>query len=294
MMEEVEDGNPDKIRTAAKRAVKDIDGWVKENPKYNNYYDEDMAAVRGALEDHFGSVTDDDLLFFQVANGLTSPATQLRSNVGDAVRVLDLFKREGNLDSIVMGKSQKGNAIISSSPISISGTTGPTKARSLKVFDRLIKEKGVRQAVDFLKEGVTAKELQANREKGYVSNVPNIPSIRSLVEQATGQDELIPRFFIFNKKIGAYTMNLSGDPRYTTIDVWESRFIGSYFDGLFQENTGLPMNVAEDQLFQDSTLFKEEFDKTTGLSADPSTLQAMRWFYMINAAREAGYRGASQ
>jgi len=297
MMEEVGGTvTPDKIRTAAKRAVKDIDGWVKENPKYNNYYNEDMAAVRGALEDHFGSVTDDDLLFFQVANGLTSPATQLRSNVGDAVRVLDLFKREGNLDSIVMGKSQKGNAIISSSPISISGTTGPTKARSLKVFDRLIKEKGgVRQAVDFLKEGVTAKELQAfNREMGYVSNVPNIPSIRSLVEQATGQDELIPRFFIFNKKIGAYTMNLSGDPRYTTIDVWESRFIRSYFDGLFQENTGLPMNVAEDQLFQEfSTLFKEEFDKTTGLSADPSTLQAMRWFYMINAAREAGYRGAS-
>jgi hypothetical protein len=297
MMEEVGGTvTPDKVRTAAKRAVKDIDGWVKENPKYNNYYDEDMAAVRGALENHFGSVTDDDLLFFQVANGLTSPATQLRSNVGDAVRVLDLFKREGNLDSIVMGKSQKGNAIISSSPISISGTTGPTKARSLKVFDRLIKEKGgVRQAVDFLKEGVTAKELQAfNREMGYVSNVPNIPSIRSLVEQATGQDELIPRFFIFNKKIGAYTMNLSGDPRYTTIDVWESRFIRSYFDGLFQENTGLPMNVAEDQLFQDfSTLFKEEFDKTTGLSADPSTLQAMRWFYMINAAREAGYRGAS-
>ena len=288
--------DPEKTKTAAKRAVKDIEDWVRENPKYNNYYSEDMAAVRQSLEEYYGDVNDDDLLFFQVANGLTSPATQLKSNVGDAVRVLNLFKTEGNLDSIVMGVSAKGNAIIDSTPISISGTTGPTKARSLKVFDRLIKEKGgVRQAVDFLKEGVPAKELQAfNREMGYVSNIPGIPAIKALVKSATGQDQLLPRFFIFNKKIGAYTMNLSGDPRYTTVDVWESRFIRSYFDGLYQENTGLPATASESELFQEfSSLFKEEYDRITGGNADPSTLQAMRWFYMINAARESGYRGAS-
>jgi hypothetical protein len=288
--------SPEKTKTAAKRAVQDISDWVRDNPKYNNYYSEDMAAVRQSLEEYFDNFTDDDLLFFQVANGLTSPATSLRGNVGDAVRVLDLFKREGNLDSIVMGVSAKGNAVIDSSPISISGTTGPTKARSLKVFDRLIKEKGgVRQAVDFLKEGVTPKELQAfNREMGYVSKIPGMPAIKSLVKSATGQDELVPRFFIFNKKIGAYTMNLSGDPRYTTIDIWESRFIRSYFDGLYEENTGLPATASESVLFQEfSNLFKEEFDRITGTDADPSTLQAMRWFYMINAAREAGYRGAS-
>ena len=288
--------DPEKTKTAAKRAVKDIEDWVRENPKYNNYYSEDMAAVRQSLEEYYGDVNDDDLLFFQVANGLTSPATQLKSNVGDAVRVLNLFKTEGNLDSIVMGVSAKGNAVIDSTPISISGTTGPTKARSLKVFDRLIKEKGgVRQAVDFLKEGVPAKELQAfNREMGYVSNIPGIPAIKALVKSATGQDQLLPRFFIFNKKIGAYTMNLSGDPRYTTVDVWESRFIRSYFDGLYQENTGLPATASESELFQEfSSLFKEEYDRITGGNADPSTLQAMRWFYMINAARESGYRGAS-
>jgi len=287
---------PEKTKTAAKRAVKDIEDWVRENPKYNNYYSEDMAAVRQSLEEYYGDVNDDDLLFFQVANGLTSPATQLKSNVGDAVRVLNLFKTEGNLDSIVMGVSAKGNAVIDSTPISISGTTGPTKARSLKVFDRLIKEKGgVRQAVDFLKEGVTPKELQAfNREMGYVSNIPGIPAIKALVQSATGQNQLLPRFFIFNKKIGAYTMNLSGDPRYTTVDVWESRFIRSYFDGLYQENTGLPATASESELFQEfSSLFKEEYDRITGGNADPSTLQAMRWFYMINAARESGYRGAS-
>jgi len=87
---------------------------------------------------------------------------------------------------------------------------------------------------------------------------------------------------------------LTGDNRYTTIDVWESRFIRSYFDGLFEERTGLPSVAAEDVLFQDfSKMFKEEFEKRSKAKADPATLQAMRWFYMINAAKEAGYSGAS-
>jgi hypothetical protein len=129
---------------------------------------------------------------------------------------------------------------------------------------------------------------------GYKSNVSNIGAIKSLVKQATGQDQEIPRMFIFGKKIGAYTLNLAGDPRYTTIDVWESRFIRSYFNNLFERNTGLPANVEEDALFQDfSKIFKEEYDKLTGAKADPASLQAMRWFYMIDAAKKSGYRGAS-
>jgi hypothetical protein len=56
----------------------------------------------------------------------------------------------------------------------------------------------------------------------------------------------------------------------------------------------LPANVEEDALFQDfSKIFKEEYDKLTGAKADPASLQAMRWFYMIDAAKKSGYRGAS-
>ena len=288
--------SPDKVRTASKRALRDVQKFVAENPKYQDYYAEDMRAVRLALSEDYGDISDGDLLFYQMANGLSSPATSLPSNVGDAVNVFDLYKKEGNLESIELGTSPKGNVVVASSPFSISGTTGPTKARSLKVFDRLIAEKGgAVEAVEFLREGVSPKELQKfNREMGYKSNVSGMGAIKSLVQQATGQNESIPRMFIFGKKIGAYTLNLTGDSRYTTIDVWESRFIRSYFDGLFRQNTGLPANVSEDQLFQDfSTMFKEEYDKVSGTKADPAALQAMRWFYMINAAKQSGYQGAS-
>jgi hypothetical protein len=288
--------SPNKVRTASKRALRDVQTFVSENPKYQDYYAEDMRAVRLALSEDYGDISDGDLLFYQIANGLSSPATSLPANVGDAINIFDLYKKEGNLESIELGTSPKGNVVVASSPFSISGTTAPTKARSLKVVDRLIAEKGgAVEAVEFLREGVSPKELQKfNREMGYKSNVSGMGAIKSLVQQATGQNESIPRMFIFGKKIGAYTLNLTGDSRYTTIDVWESRFIRSYFDGLFRQNTGLPANVSEDQLFQDfSTMFKEEYDKVSGTKADPAALQAMRWFYMINAAKQSGYQGAS-
>ena len=85
-----------------------------------------------------------------------------------------------------------------------------------------------------------------------------------------------------------------GDSRYQTVDVWEARFIRSYFDNMYDTNTGITMTADEGRLFRDfSRVFSEEFEKVSGFKADPATLQAMRWFYMINAAKEAGYSGAS-
>jgi len=290
----------DKVRTASKRAVKDINEFVSRNPKYQDYYDNDQKAVKLALEQEFPGVTPDDLAFYQLANGLSSPATSLPANVGDALNFLSLYKRDGNLDAIEMGLSAKGNPVIAKAPFSVSGTTGPTKARSLKVIDRLIKENSnspdpVSRAVSFLKEKVTPRELQKfNKSMGYKSAVSDIKAIRSLVKQATGQDEKIPRMFIFGKKVGAYTLNLVGEGNYTTIDVWESRFVRSYFEGLFDKRYGIPKTVDEDVLFQEfSSMFKQEYEKDTGSSVDASTLQAMRWFYIINAAKQSGYRGAS-
>ena len=290
----------DKVRTAAKRAINDTEQFIKDNPKYRDYYAQDMVAVKAALESKYGPISNDELILYQFFNGLNSPNTSLPSNVNDALNVFNLFKEKGNLDDIVMTVNKNGNIVIKEAPFQISGTSSPTKARSLKVIEQIINSysnepQPVSAALDFMREGVPVKELQAfNREMGYKSNVTDIRSIKALVKMATGQDELIPRMFIFGKKVGAYTLNLTGDSRFTTIDVWESRFIRSYFDFLFEKNTGLPVTVDEDALFQDfSRTFKEEFDKRYEFNADPASLQAMRWFYMINSAKESGYQGAS-
>ena len=221
------------IREATRRAIEDVTPFLRDNPQFADYYNKDMEATRNELDQGYGNVSDDDFLFYRTMLGLTSPGTKLPSNVGDGVNIFNLYKEKGNLDDIKMGTSEKGNPVIASSPFKISGTTAPTKARSLLIVDSLRKELGsVRDAIDFLEEGVPIKELhQFNKQMGYAGNVAKPGDIRRIVKQATGQDELIPRMFIFGPKVGAYTLNAVGNHNYNTIDVWEARFIRSYFKG---------------------------------------------------------------
>ena len=164
------------------------------------------------------------------------------------------------------------------------------------IVDRLRKKLGsVRNAIDYLEEGIPMSELHKfNKEMGYAGNVAKTGDIKRIVKQATGQDELIPRMFIFGPKVGAYTLNTIGNHNYNTIDVWEARFIRSYFKGMFKTNTGLPANVDEHALFTRFTeIFQEEFEVKTKQKMPTSALQAIRWFYMISTAKELGYSGAS-
>ena len=39
-------------------------------------------------------------------------------------------------------------------------------------------------------------------------------------------------------------------------------------------------------------MFKEELERMTGESFEASSLQALRWFYMIDTAKQLGYKGA--
>lgn len=288
-----------KLRVGAKRAVRDLKEWVKNNPKYNDYYNEDMKATRASLEAEYGEMSDTDFALYMFLNGITSPGTKLASNVGDAVKAFDLYRRDGNFDSIKMGLSDKGNVVMVDAPISISGLTASSKARTMKALDKIIRERGgVKQALDHLFEPVTMKELESFKKGLGYAGVDKKADIRGLVEDATGQkpdkNQLIPRMFFLGPKLGAYTLNLMGDSRYQTVDVWEARFIRSYFDNMYDTNTGITMTADEGRLFRDfSKVFSEEFEKVSGFKADPATLQAMRWFYMINAAKEAGYSGAS-
>ena len=286
----------DKIKLAARRAVRDIEDWIKENPEYQDYYSADMNALRLALEEAYGPISEEEMMMYQFVSGASSPATALPANTRDAVLLLDLYKQNGSFDQIELGLSKKGKEVIKKAPFELSGTTAPNKAKMVKTFETLIKrEGGIKEAVDYLKGTATSAEINADKKSlGYAGGMSGIGPIRGLVKQVTGQDQQIPRIFMFGKKVGAYTLNLLGDSRYTTIDVWESRFIRSYFNNLFEKNTGLPVTVEEDALFQDfSKMFNEEYNKKTGSKLPASALQAMRWFYIIQATKKAGYLGAS-
>ena len=290
--------SPRNFREAAKRAVADILDFVKNNPKFADYYANDWKATRSILDDYIGrAITDDEFAMFRTIAGLTSPNTMLPSNISDTVGLWDHWMREGNFDAFTLGpKPGTGALVVFEAAESISGTTANVKVRTIRIVERLIKERGgVTQALEYLQEGVPVKELHKfNRKMGYSGAVGDIGNITDLVQQATGQSKLRPRMFIFGQKVGAYTLNAIGDERYTTVDIWESRYIRSHFTGMFDVNIGLPESTDEHQIFtRFGDLFKEEMEAVTGRKWAPSALQALRWFYIIGSAREAGYSKAS-
>jgi hypothetical protein len=289
---------PRNFREAAKRAVDDILDFVKNNPKFADYYANDWKVTRSILDDYIGrAITDDEFAMFRTIAGLTSPNTMLPANISDTVGLWDHWMREGNFDAFTLGpKPGTGALVVFEAAEPISGTTANVKVRTIRIIERLIKERGgVTQALEYLQEGVPVKELHKfNRKMGYAGAVGDIGNITDLVQQATGQSELIPRMFIFGQKVGAYTLNAIGDERYTTVDIWESRYIRSHFAGMFDINIGLPESTDEHQIFtRFGDLFKEEMEAVTGRKWAPSALQALRWFYIIGSAREAGYSKAS-
>lgn len=286
---------PENVRVAVNRAVNDLQGWLSQNPRYVDYYNKDFAATKQILETRYGPLDDNQFTMFRLIAGLTSPSTELNDNIKDTILTFDVWNRDGNFDSFVMGKSPKGNVVLISAPHTLTGPTLSNKARTLKVIERLTNERGgAVNALNYLREQIPVKDLHNfNKEMGYAGSVGDIGAIKGLVRMATGQDQLIPRMFIFGPKVGAYTLNMTGDSRYNTVDIWESRFIRSYFTGMFAERYGLPENVSEHELFQDFVnTFKEVFEAQTGRQWENSALQAIRWFYILDAARRAGYTEA--
>ena len=290
--------SPQNFRLAAKRAIADLEVFLRDNPKFADYYNKDWGVTRSILSDYLNRpMTDDEFVLFRLLSGLNSPNTKLPSNQRDAVNMTLWWINNGNFDAFKLGpKPKTGTLIVTEAPIQISGTTANIKLRSMKAIELLVKQRGsVVNASNYLQEMVTPKELNAfKREMGYKGIVANIGNIKSLVQQATGQDLLIPRMFIFGQKVGAYTLNAIGDGRFTTVDIWESRHIRSYFTGMFEKNTGLPVTTSEHDVFtRFNEVFREEFEKETGQTWQPSALQAVRWFYIIDAAKRAGYTAAS-
>ena len=280
---------------AASIAADDVTDWLKTNPQYLDYYHKDWEHTERIIKEAFPNTTPDDILAFRIFTGFTSPSTKLPENMAEALRVFSLWKKDNSIKALQLRKTEKGNIGVGPGPFKLIGPTAANKARSLHVVEDLHNQLGSWQAVsDKLQEPVTAKELNAfNQELGYAGGVGDLGKIRQVVKEATGQDELIPRMFVFGPKIGAYTLNHLGDDRYTTTDIWEGRFIRSYFPDMFKVGTGLAQNVSEHKLFQTfASKFNETFEEKTGLKLSPAALQAARWFFVIAKVSEAGYKSA--
>lgn len=289
------------------QAVSDVLSFVSRNPDFANYYSKDIIQVEKYLERAFPEVRENPELktAFKMFAALTSPDTSLESNMGEATDVFSLWLKDRNLDSIKMGENEGGKLVIIESPFSLLGSSNANKARAVKNLAKMINENGAAKTAEIMASPRTQRELNKLRgELGYKSGIKG-PATKQVVMEATGQDVQIPSAYIFGPKVGSYLMNWLGDSRFTTIDIWESRFSRSYFPDFFNKvvgvdpktkkpiyNTGLSEGEERAVFANFATIFNKNFEKRTGLKLPASALQALRWFYIIDATGNAGYKGA--
>lgn len=291
------------IEMAAKQAVADLGAFVASNPDYARYYSADIRVNENLLAKAFPEVKENPELttMFKMMASVLSPDTSLGDNMHELVTAFSLLIKDGNFDAIKLGKSPKsGGPVVLESPFTFLGKTGGTKATSIKVLEKLAKENGYDGTAKLMQTTLTLTELNKwKRGLGYSGGVDG-PAIKQVVMEATGQDINIPRAFTFGPKVGAYMMNWLGDSRFTVTDVWESRIARSYWPQLFRKvidkdgnlNTGIATG-SERAMFQKwATAFNRNFEESTGIKLGESALQALRWFYIIDATGKSGYKGA--
>lgn len=288
------------MRMAAKRAMDGMYDFLRSNPIFLDYYNRDWQQTEQLLATRFPEIKERPglLRLYRTFSGLLSSSTKLKPNQRESISSLEEYLDRGNFDRLKIERSKSGARkwAPGGNVLKFQTATGAHKARTLKIVEQLIKDKGgIEAAIQHLEEPVTMAELHAfNREMGFAGNVGSPAGIKRVVKQATGQDEMIPRMFIFGQKVGAYTLNSLGHNDYTTTDIWEGRFVRSFFRNMIaQDADGLPTTADEHRLFQEfSSAFLDVFKERTGLDPEKSALQAMRWFYMIDAARRGNYRAA--
>jgi len=190
------------------------------------------------------------------------------------------------------------------------GTSMSNKAENYRIIDKILamftmdvggrQQPDIQKIVEWLNERVPVEELQARREElGF--NKHSAATIRDIIDTvwvAEGQEDTVPRTFIFGPKVGAYMLNRmsDADPRnadYNTMDVWESRFWRSLVDDVLSKEAGISSG-AERKVFMRLAREFAQVMQERGRDIRVSAGQAARWYLEKQKAADAGYASAGE
>lgn len=278
------------LRAAVQEAISDVLPWLESNAAQREYYANQVEEERQQVSRIFPELgeNDDAWLFYKLAGAIASNSTQLSENVQEQIDAWENFRDTGRFGVEVL-RGDRNLARLGRTEFVLHGGAQAVKAQHYQGLNQLMERLGsVGAVVKHLLDTIPAAALRAlPKEIGQGElNGKQVRQIKDTVKAATGQESRIPRVFVFGPKIGAYALNNLGRHEYTTVDVWESRFWRSFFADV-PEASGIETDSAARDLFkQASNLMAERL----GLS--PSAGQAVRWYFMIDVARQAGYTRA--
>lgn len=295
------------IGKASELLAHEVLPYYNENPKVADYYHSDGELSNEYVKQAMPDVTDDELILHKIAAGLMSPNTSLYQSALEAIKVLSHWKAHDGFKGLKVRESENpknpAGYKIDRDPIDLSGSSATNKARSLLALEKIYNDPEIggswQKVKDYLTEPVSKAELQkANEHAGYSGQVGDIGACELNSKLAGNEDGKIPCGFIFGAKVGSYVLNLLGEHKYTTVDIWDSRLVKSYFPELWDNAKGEPavggpqsVEVHKFILKFDNE-FVKAFEELSGTKLSAAAAQALRWFFAIDKFKDAGYSDA--
>ena len=284
------------IEQAAENAINDIDDYLRDNPHHKEYYAGAARDQKQILTEVFPELENPETwMFYQILQGIASPRTNNDVAPIETIDMWNNFRDTGRIDvEVDERKDSRGRTTygLKRAGFTIRGGSRGVKAVQYTGINKLLDkfDNDIGKVVEYLIESVDGtKGLQEFRRKDLGKGPQNgteQAKIKVNLLQATGQTEKIPRIFGLGPKVGEYALSLIGAEQFATVDIWEERFARSYFkEGIDDSVVGIDFQK----------VIKEFGDRIAKkLNLTPSAAQAVRWFYIKDAVRRAGYTEGSR
>jgi hypothetical protein len=228
--------------------------------------------------------------------------TDLQNNGGDRkLAAAAMRDRVRTAFTIFGGSSQYNKARNYETMNLLFDGSAAAQAAGIPLFKDAEGNPDVPKLVDWLNERVPWAELAAQKQAlGFGDPQSDKSAILDTVWTAEGQQDMVPRTFLFGPKVGAYMLNRMADldarnADYNTMDVWESRFWRSFAgDQLMDDAPGIASSMPRKVYMRLARDFARLYEERTGEKLKVSAGQAARWYMMKKAAAEAGYSRAGR
>jgi hypothetical protein len=265
------------VEAAAGKFVEDVREFLIQNPEFADYYAKDTDAEIEALVKRFPEMSDTgNFMLYKVLQGMASGGTELSANISESIDAYESVRKHGEVREIKMQGDPKQHSNKQLNYDTINALLGKLKSP----------EAVLEWLTDTVSPAELRKETRAEFGRGEISG-KQVREIKDIVENATGNRSQLPRVFMFGPKIGAYTLNLLGDHRYHTMDIWETRVARSYFEELSKEGLSTPFIKSDAIMKQVAQEWAAKTAELLGIPVDAA--QAVRWYYYKRWASQSGY-----
>jgi hypothetical protein len=253
---ELDYNNPKDFARAVMSASGEVTYQLQQENSGLDWYEEDVQRAFKETQKVIPSLSDPrERVLFSVVAGIMSPQTTARDNWNIAAKAFQHYKATGDVPGVnpETGGLWQG------------GTQSANKKIQLEFLDRMIKDLGVNESLEWLTSDHTVKEINQFRQK--------YGNIKSGIDGKAS--DMRPGLYAFGPKVGPFVGNLNGIHD-VTVDKWMTRTFNRYF-GTMLDSDGKIVDAPTEPQRRAIKQLVNQVAQNAGIK--PYQVQSLLWFY---------------